>query len=179
MPELWGEVEPYYTSQEPLVWKAGKETGYTLDSYSWNNGSPNYGYTKYNTSSSNGPIVDNKTVLDPEDDAARVNLGGNWRMPTYDEVDKLFWECTMERTEINGVYGLLITDASKNSIFLPAAGYRMDLDLKSKGTEGYYWTAILNSKYPAAAYNVHFSPEHMEKGDGARRRGFSIRPVYE
>ena len=33
----WGEVEPYYSSQDPLTWKDGK-TGYNRASYKWCNG---------------------------------------------------------------------------------------------------------------------------------------------
>ena len=39
-------------------------------------------FSKYNAS-------DSKTVLDPEDDAAHVNMGGNWRMPTFEEYKEL------------------------------------------------------------------------------------------
>ena len=38
----------------------------------------------------NNGFTDNLTVLEPEDDAAHVNMGGNWRMPTADEFKKLF-----------------------------------------------------------------------------------------
>ena len=44
--------------------------------------------TKYCTHSSGG-TVDNKTVLDPEDDAATANWGSGWRMPTAKEQDEL------------------------------------------------------------------------------------------
>lgn len=40
-------------------------------------------FSKYNAS-------DSKTVLDPEDDAAHVNMGGNWRMPTFEEHKELY-----------------------------------------------------------------------------------------
>ena len=60
------------------------------------------GWTKYNTESSYG-TVDNKTVLDPKDDAAHVIMGGNWRMPTTTELQKL---AKVSNTWIyDGVYG--------------------------------------------------------------------------
>ena len=64
----WGEVSP----KETYGWKTYK---YCEGSYKT--------LTKYNYDSSKG-AVDNKTVLDYSDDAARVNWGGNWRMPTYE-----------------------------------------------------------------------------------------------
>ena len=81
----WGETEPYYSSLDPLTWKDGKEAGYYWLSYKWCMGSGDT-MTKYCTESTytygyNG-FTDGKTVLNLEDDAAHVNLGGKWRMPT-------------------------------------------------------------------------------------------------
>ena len=52
--------------------------------------------TKYCTDANYGDngFTDNKTTLDPEDDAAHVNWGGGWRMPTAAEVDELIDNCT-------------------------------------------------------------------------------------
>ncbi|MBO5975390.1 MAG: hypothetical protein J6P95_06730, partial [Paludibacteraceae bacterium] len=61
------------------------KTTYDWSTYKWCNGSY-YTMTKYCDNSYYG-IVDDKTVLDPEDDAAFVNMGGSWRMPTKAEQD--------------------------------------------------------------------------------------------
>ena len=50
--------------------------------------------TKYCTDDSYGIIVDNKTILDPEDDVAHVKWGGSWRMPTIDEYKELIYNCS-------------------------------------------------------------------------------------
>ena len=52
----------------------------------------NYTLTKYCTDSLYG-TVDNKTTLDPEDDAATQIMGGKWRMPTSKELDELYQQC--------------------------------------------------------------------------------------
>ena len=62
----WGETEPYYSSQEPLVWKDGKGSGYVWSSYFDTSDGGNT-FTKY--------TKDKKTVLEAIDDAATSNWG--------------------------------------------------------------------------------------------------------
>ena len=91
--------------------------GYSESSYKW--------YPKSSTTFPPQMIKygsDGKTVLDPEDDAAAVNLGGKWRMPTETEVTELVNMCTWEWTSVNGVNGCKVTGPNGNSIFLPASG---------------------------------------------------------
>ena len=172
----WGEVEPYYSSQDPLTWKDGK-TGYNWASYKWCNGSSST-FTKYNTDSSRGSI-DNKTVLDPEDDAAHVSLGGKWRMPTDAEWTELREKCTCTLTTQNGVNGQLVTGPNGNSIFLPAAGYRYSTHLANAGSLGGYWSSSLNTDRPYLAWYVYFNSDTVFGGNGYRYNGLSIRPVSE
>ena len=65
----------------------------------------------------------NRKRLDAADDAAHVNWGGKWRMPTKEEYAELFKNCEWADTTINGVEGFLFTSKvpgySSNSIFLP------------------------------------------------------------
>lgn len=173
----WGETEPYYSSQDPLTWKEGKTAGYYWSSYKWCNGSSNT-QTKYCTDSSYG-TVDNKTVLDPEDDAAAVNWGGTWRMPTDAEWTELRTECTWTWTTQNGVNGRLVTGPNGNSIFLPAAGYRYNTDLILAGSVGYCWSSSLNTFSPGRAYYVCFHSGNVYGGSGYRCNGWSVRPVTE
>ena len=70
------------------------------DKYNWNyykycKGSSTT-FTKYCNKSSYGynGFTDTKTKLDPDDDAATVNWGGSWRMPTVAEMTELQSECT-------------------------------------------------------------------------------------
>ncbi len=102
----WGETAP--------------KTIYNWSTYKWCNGSYDT-QTKYCTSSSYG-TVDNKTVLDLADDAARANWGGAWRMPTDEEWTELRENCTWTWTNLNGKNGYEVKGANGNSIFLPAAG---------------------------------------------------------
>lgn len=150
----WGETEP--------------KSNYYWSTYKWYNGDSGNNLTKYNT-------VDNKTVLDPEDDVAHVKLGGKWRMPTYDEWAMLFKQCTLTRAPCNGVRGYLVTAANGNSIFLPAAGTRIDTDLCDAGSRSYYWSSSFDAVW--GAWCVYLIYDNL--GGGYRDRGCSVRPVSE
>ena len=113
----WGETE--------------EKSYYDWDTYKWCNGTYN-SLTKYCTDSGSGR-VDNKTVLDPEDDVAHIKWGGSWRMPTRDEIKELNDNCTWQWTTLNGVNGYRVTGPNGNSIFLPAAGYCYGTELSCRG----------------------------------------------
>ena len=157
----------------------------TKSNYSWSTykfGTSLSGpFSKYNTQRSYGSI-DNKTVLEPEDDAAHVNLGGKWRMPTDEEWTELRTKCTWTWvTDYNGtgINGRLVTATNGNSIFLPAAGYRGDSYLYDAGSYGDYWSSSLYSGYPSRAWRVFFSSDDVYRNNYYRYFGFSVRPVSE
>ena len=178
----WGEVEPYYSSQNPITWKDGKTAGYNWASYKWCNGAFNkltkYCHTDKTFYWDGEGSPDGKTVLEPEDDAAHVSLGGKWRMPTDAEWRELTTECTWKWTTQNGVNGRLVTGPNDNSIFLPAAGRWKDTNL-GYYTYGYYWTSSLHPVYPIALYALFDSYMWGRHSDSDRYYGFSIRPVSE
>ena len=60
-------------------------------------------------------------------DAAHVNMGNAWRMPTCEEARELLNNCDWEWVLENGVNGYRVKSkkpGNSNSIFLPAAGFR-------------------------------------------------------
>jgi hypothetical protein len=160
----WGEVEP-------------KET-YSWSTYKYCNGSYD-SMTKYCSNSDYGKdgFVDNKTVLDPEDDAATANWGGAWRMPTYDEFSELENNCTWKWTTQKGVNGYKVTGPNGNSIFVPAAGYMIEGTLFNAGSGGYYWGTSLSPDSSRSAYRVLFDSDNVWWGYDYRSGGHSVRPV--
>lgn len=157
----WGETKP--------------KSSYKWSTYKWCNGSEK-SQTKYNTKYSYG-TVDNKTVLDPEDDAAHVNWGGSWRMPTDDEWTELTTKCTSTWTTQNGVNGRKVTGPNGKSIFLPAAGLRYGTIIGSAGSYGTFWSSSLYTVTPYRAYGVCFSSDSVRGDDFDRYNGQSVRPV--
>ena len=149
----------------------------TKETYNWstyfdtNDGGRTF--TKYNNKGG-------KTILDPEDDAAHVNWGGSWRMPTQAEWQELIDNCTWTRTTQNGIDGYKVTSNkagyTDKFIFLPGAGYRRDSDLDHVGT-GRYWSSSLY---------VNSSSWYLGSGSAAhglytrnRSNGQSVRPVLQ
>ena len=156
----WGETEP--------------KSDYSWSTYNWCNGSEKT-LTKYCNNSSYG-TVDYKSELDPEDDAAYVNWGPSWRMPTKAQMVELNTQCTWVWLQQNGSYGLLVTGPNGNTLFLPAAGYHNYTWLENRGGVGYYWSRSLAS-VPNSAYAYLFTPMVWSGGDMTRERGYAVRPV--
>ena len=158
----WGETEP--------------KTTYDWSNYKWCNGS-DMTLTKYNTNSDYG-IVDNKITLELSDDAAHVNWGGSWRMPTITEQNELREHCTWTWTTQNGVNGYKVTsNKNGNSIFLPAAGYRLDSSLSDAGSNGYCWSSSIYTYGTSFAYYLYFYSSNVGRNGQYRRYGLSVRPV--
>ncbi len=165
----WGETEP--------------KSNYSMSTYVWCNGTGQT-FTKYSIKSSYGHngFTDNKTVLDLEDDAAHVNWGGSWRMPTDAEWTELRNNCTWTWTTQNGVNGYRVTSNKTGytykSIFLPAAGGWIDTSLYDVGTEGNYWSSSLSTDTPDCAWDIYFKYGSVDRYYSGRSYGFSVRPVY-
>lgn len=152
----WGETEPKST-------------------YNWNT----Y-FDSVNGSSSNFKKYNNyggKTTLDPEDDAAHVNWGGAWRMPTIDELNELRNNCTWTWTSQNGVNGYKVVGPNGNSLFLPADGYRYEDGLYSVGSYGNYWSSSLRESNSYYAYVLNFNSDGVDWDRNGRNCGQSVRAV--
>ena len=155
----WGEVEP----KEYYDWSTYKY------------GSMGDKFTKYCPPNSYAiGIVDHKTVLDPEDDAATANWGGAWRMPTIAEQEELINNCTWTWTTQNGVNGYKVTGPNGNSIFLPAVGGMSGGTLCDAGSDAHYWSSSLSTVHPGYAYGMYFTWGAVDRCDGC-----SVRPVCQ
>jgi hypothetical protein len=135
--------------------------------------------TKYCTNINYG-TVDNKTVLEASDDAARANWGGSWRMPTQAELIELYEQCIWTRTTQNGVSGYKVTSVKNgNSIFIPVAGCRYISGLNDAGSRGYYWSSSLYTGSPYYAYILLFYSGSVDWYYSLRYIGFTVRPVCQ
>ena len=187
----WGDTVPYYSSQDPLTWRE-KKTGYGWDTYTWCEGS--FGaLTKYCNNGTYGynGFTDSKTTLDAEDDAARYNWGGIWRMPTKGDFDELIatkdnttdytWTwCDGSTTKYAGtdVAGWqIVRNSTGATLFLPAAGFRYGTILDNVGSNGYYWSSSLITDDPRSAYDLYFDSGYVGWSSSGRDYGRSVRPV--
>ena len=125
------------------------------DYYSWNTYAWSKGDSQFLTKYSN---TDSRSQLAPVDDAAHVNLGGGWRMPTVDEFEELINNCTWEWTTLDGVNGYNVTSKKTgNSIFLPITGFRYYADTQFRSIMGVYWTSSLYTGNPNKAWCLEFN----------------------
>ena len=155
----WGETEP----KGYFDWM----------NYAWGDIEDGNGLTKYTE------IDSSSQILDPEDDAAHVNLGGYWRMPTKADFEELIAYCTAMWDEINGIQGMKFTSNINGEwIFLPVAGYSALNYFENIGGIGYYWSSSLSSTTVTKASYLTIGNAYRYFDEMGRAFGLSIRPVY-
>ena len=119
-------------------------------------------------------------ALAPEHDAAHVHWGGDWRMPTKQELTDLNSKCSWTWTTMNGVQGYLVSgtgDYASNSIFLPCAGYGYETSLHDAGSYGSSWSSVPSSG-DDGSWDLGFSSsDHSTRSNYYRYYGQSVRPV--
>lgn len=132
-------------------------------------------FTKYCSDSSRGKdeFIDGKSELDPEDDAAYVNWGSQWRTPSNEQLEELRNECTWTPTTLQGVDGYEVKGPNDNSIFLPTTGWRID-DMLLEG--GAYWSRSSDPEDVGGAYYLSWD-DWGWYSYGGRVNGQCIRPV--
>ena len=128
-----------------------------------------------------GPAASISTDLTLEQDAAHVNLGGNWRMPTKAEWQELFEYCDDTWTDDyngTGVKGRIFTSkANGKSVFFPAAGYCDNSSVVNVGSGGHCWSASMYNSYNG--WNLSFYSGDPGLGGGGRFYGYPVRGVCE
>lgn len=171
----WGETQGYTSGQvgtnKYFAWE-GEHADYEFGE--WVDQEPDYGMTKYNS--------DGITTLETTDDAAYVNWGSDWRMPTKDEFDELLENTTSSWTEVNGVSGMLLTSTveghEEETLFFPAVGYAYGGQVYSIGEDGSYWSASLGSKSVNYAYRLGFGSGYCGVDSDSRCCGYAVRSVF-
>lgn len=117
--QITGSAIPHKSFEWDNDYNESTGAGYKYGKFN-QNGNPNYGMTKYNT-------TDNLMELELIDDAAAVNMGGQWHIPSITQLNELInaQEVSHVLTTLNGVNGLKIMNTVDNSkyIFLPTAGF--------------------------------------------------------
>ena len=136
-------------------------------------------------------------------DAAYVNWGENWRMPSLDDIKELVNNCEYVPDEKN-IHGLVFTGPNGQSIFLPSGDMVYSDNLanvlhnRQKIYIGYYWTSSQNmdysydpgfgyTGYEFLAFNLVFLSvpfeaypfEHIDEIEVCNYRiaGMNIRPI--
>ena len=170
----WGDVQGYTKEQVGLKKKFSSD----WSDYKWlrNDAFTNYrnAFVKYRNS---GHILD---ILDLEDDAANVHMGGSWHIPTPSQIQELIDNTTTSWTTQDGVNGRLFTSKTDNSksIFIPAAGYASNGSLHLGGSEAYVWSSMLNTLNVSNGQYLGVYSSYVSLNNyGCRCNGFSVRGV--
>ena len=168
----WGETEPkdtYYW--DTYVYYGGYDQGagvWKMKKYCTNT---NYGYNGFK---------DDKTLLDPTDDAATVNWGTDWQTPSEQQIEEL---CNSNYTTrewddyYNGIN--VISKINGNQIFLPFVSYISGTSLDERNVFEYscYWSRSLNNRYPHYANYLRIKWGDILLDASPRYYGYAIRPV--
>ena len=133
--------------------------------------------TKYCTRAANG-TVDNRSTLIAFDDAAYINWGETWRMPTWTEWNELITQCTWKDTTYNDVPVWQVTGPNGNSIYLPIVGY-MNTSTLMPGC--FYWSSTLNTADSNDGCNRALYIDAADRSGAKyclRQFGMPVRAVY-
>ena len=164
---MWGSTTP--DTNNTCDWKHSP----------FNNSSSTYDAAYFNAHKSEW--LDENDVLKPEYDAAHVQLGGDWHMPTSGQVQELIdntnneWVTDYQGSGING--RKFTSKTNGNSIFIPADGRRGDSSFYDVGSDAYLWSSMLNSSNPFCAFNLRFDSGDRRVNYNSRYYGFCVRPV--
>ena len=159
----------------------GANTPYEVgDYFAWGETKTKAEYTKENYEFyKNGNYVDiGNNISKTQYDAAYVNWGNGWRMPTNVEIQELIDNCNFERTIYNEVIGAKITGPNGNSIFLPHTG-RYVGKLLDASSSGFYWGGNLYNDIIYSGFVMHVSGSSNGTQGDSREKGMPIRPVID
>ena len=107
------------------------------------------------------------------DNAVNINIFGK-NLPSSEDWKELFKNSTWSWNEERKGYD--VTGPNGNSIFLPAAGYRVGIGVYGVGVSCYYWSSSVNDEN--LAYVAGFSGDRLHPQlDDYRGNGFCVRLV--
>lgn len=165
----WGDTEGYTKSQVGVDKNFSsdfKDYKFAVEGSTFNKPK----LTKYCTDKDFGKdgFIDNLVTLLPEDDACVVNMGGDWRIPTQSEFQKLYDNCNNEWvTNYNGITGLngillkLKSDETKE-LFLCTTGSANSYSVNWTDSLGYLWSSSLEIYNSGRAHGILFESKGLD-----------------
>ena len=113
-------------------------------------------------------------------DAAKVEWGEKWCIPTKEQYEELLNNCSFEWLNSNNKAGILLIGSNGRRVFLPAEGYRWKNSLYYKGKHGFYGSASRASGFSSYAYELVFdSHGYSTQIPNYRFCGVSIRAIQQ
>ncbi len=163
----WGETKGY----DSII----NTKQFSLEYYKFSYKGSNSIFTKYND-------TDGKTVLDLEDDAAYVNMGGRWHMPSKEQIKELItnteatWEANYNGSGASGE--LLTSNINGNKLFLPACACLFNESSILLDSYGRFWSNSISLSNIGQSFYLGFHSDTMCFYDGFRYIGRCVRGVF-
>ena len=172
---MWATCNVGATKPEDqgLLFQFGRVDGYKY-------GDKNNKFTTDDQITTSGKVYKTNEILDLADDAAHVNMGGAWRMPTSYELQELINNTTYDVATINGVKGMLFTSNINNKrLFIPFAGYWYNGGFAGAGSYAYVWSSQVHPSGVNYTYRVICnSSGNAYINNNSRSNAFSVRGVF-
>ena len=171
------------------------------DYYAWGELSPKnrYEWKSYRFSDSSGNITkyrekDHLGVLEPDDDVAHVQWGGNWQIPSYDDWRELLDNVKVYYESSNGKYFTFQSKINGRQMIIPLNGYKNSKGTQSTGLAMCLWLASVSTRlfdeepmfsafvkegnaYMVVAESSSNNMINLVPGEAPRSVGAAIRPV--
>ena len=181
---------------EGLLFQFGRVDGYKYGSYNQfrtNDQNEQDTGNRYIPLTTSGKAYKKNEILDLEDDAAHVNMGGAWRMPTgrfnlstrqYEgEWGELLKNTSHNAETINGVKGMMFTsNINEHQLFIPfiqGYWYNGNWEKNRDGLRASVWSSQVHDSYGNNAYKLYCSSNDYVNITGHERTiAFSVRSVF-
>ena len=150
-----------------------------VDGYKY--GDRNNKFVEDDLTTTSGKVYKETDVLDLDDDAAHVNMGGVWRMPTICQLKELYNNTTYKVEIINGVKGMLfISNINSKRLFVPFAGYWYNGNFAAVGSSARVWSSQVHAYNAHYAYRLScYSSDDAYILSNSRPNAFSVRGVFK
>jgi hypothetical protein len=121
--------------------------------YAWGETATKESYTSATYAFGQHNIGENGEISGTDLDAAHVNMGNAWVMPTSTQWAELRDNCTWEYGSNNSITGFWVkSKANDNKIFLPCAGYMDGTGLYFDSQVMSYYGGSINKDYRGGSY---------------------------
>ena len=170
-----------------LLFQFGRVDGYTYGDennkfriQNQNNEDTGNSYIPLTTS---GRTYNAGETLDLDDDAARVNMGGAWKMPTKEDFEELLKYTNHEVTSINEVQGMMFTSKiNMQQLFIPFAGrWFFNERFFDVDSDAYVMSSQVSTSDNEDAYSLYcnLSDNNVSGHISFRINGHSVRGVFK
>ena len=160
----------YFQWGDTFGWYRAGQKAFSTSDYIWNPSGDGETFTKYNILGQ---------TLELEDDAAYIQMGGDWHIPSPEQCQELIDNTVSVWTKQDGVIGMRFISKKDPSkfIFIPAAGFASGGSIYYREECGLIWSSVLDTFYINSSQNLGFGSDGPYMYASYRYYGFPVRGV--